>query len=331
MIFANASSQGQRATPETEERGKPATQESPKLACCLQDDAVERAIAQLEMTVQACRGAQNKLVPSPHSQKLSSAAIHLANELIREDRGKPSTPEHRSPTEDRGRTSSPAPDQRSPTEDKGKPSTPVGQRSYKDLPDSHIDVVSETPTATAPTLASESPSVCSFAMAPDLDVTDSDDEAALLAKALSLRTELRRADARLQAAIAEDSAVKLTLRESDERHRRRIDEMKEKIAKLRRDNSRLERSAQQSALEEQRLADQARSQPVRTDERIQRLVAECHRLEKENRHLGLESAAIKEELSSVRGVVAQDSRRHGPQPRQIEPYLKTGRRIHPWT
>lgn len=255
----------------------------------LQDDAVERAIAQLEMTVQACRGQQNRLVPSPSSQVFSSPALHLASELIRGDREK-------------------------------LPS-PVDQRSVPDLRDRHADAVPPTPSS----------SVALASVTATSEITDADEEGALQAEALSLRTELRRADARLQAAAAEGHAIKLIVREDDERHKLRIQEMEDAIAKLTKDNSRLERSTQQAALEEHRLADVVRSEPVRTDQVLQRLLAECHRLEKENRRVESETAAIREELSSVRGVVARDSRRHGPQPRQTESRRASLRRLQPWT
>eukprot|EP00427_Karlodinium_veneficum_P051723 CAMPEP_0169349318 /NCGR_PEP_ID=MMETSP1017-20121227/23649_1 /TAXON_ID=342587 /ORGANISM="Karlodinium micrum, Strain CCMP2283" /LENGTH=329 /DNA_ID=CAMNT_0009445439 /DNA_START=120 /DNA_END=1109 /DNA_ORIENTATION=- len=260
----------------------------------LQDDAVERAIAQLEMTVQACRGQQNRLVPSPSSQVFSSPALHLASELIRGDREK-------------------------------LPS-PVDQRSVPDLRDRHADAVPPTPSSSA-----SLGQVALASVTATSEITDTDEEGALQAEALSLRTELRRADARLQAAAAEGHAIKLSVREDDERHKLRIQEMEDAIAKLTKDNSRLERSTQQAALEEHRLADVVRSEPVRTDQVLQRLLAECHRLEKENRRVESETAAIREELSSVRGVVARDSRRHGPQPRQTESRRTSLRRLQPWT
>jgi chromosome segregation ATPase len=145
-----------------------------------------------------------------------------------------------------------------------------------------------------------------------LEDLDADVEGALQAEALTLRTELRRADARLQAAIADESAVRLAMRAGEERHRAWFLEKEEAIAKLRKDNGRLERSAQQAALEERRLADVVRAEPERTEQVLMRLQSECHRLEKENQRLESDTANIKAELSSVRDVVT--TRRNCRQP-----------------
>merc|ERR1712107_447937 len=95
-------------------------------------------------------------------------------------------------------------------------------------------------------------------------------------------TELRRADARLQGALAEVEAVAGAIREGDDKHILWLNEMENAIAKLRKDNRRLERSTQQAAMEESRLSDTIRDGPEQTQQVLANLMRECCRLEEEN-------------------------------------------------
>lgn len=152
---------------------------------------------------------------------------------------------------------------------------------------------------------------CDTGALEDPEPDDSDATARLQAEALTLRTELRRADARLQAAVAEATAVVSALRDGEERHQRWVHETEVAIAKFRKDNGRLERSTQQAVVEERRLTDVVRTEPERTELFLAQLRGECHRLEKENHRLESEVGTVRAELGSVRDVVARDKGRSG--------------------
>merc|ERR1711920_784818 len=75
-----------------------------------------------------------------------------------------------------------------------------------------------------------------------------------------------------------------------------------------------ERSLHQACVEERRLAELVRSAPDRAEDRLSELRAECQRLEQENQRLELDLNVGRVELTSVRDVVARETRRVGPPP-----------------
>jgi len=193
---------------------------------------------------------------------------------------------------------------------------PAGSAETGPAPDLDTAAPSSTLALRAACSAAAAASVAAVAAADSSTLASTsgegvDSDEALQAEALALRTELRRADARLQAATAEAQAVNTSLREGQEWHQRWLKETQASIAVLKCKNDVLERSMQQACTEERRLTDVVRAEPERTEEKLSRLRQECTRLEKENSRLESEMAEMRAELSSVREVVSKETRRGG--------------------
>jgi chromosome segregation ATPase len=141
------------------------------------------------------------------------------------------------------------------------------------------------------------------------------EEQKLHAQALTLRTELRRADARMKVALTGANAASAALRENEDEHARWMKKTEAEIAKIRRENNRLERSAQQASSQEHRLRDVLRDAPEQMQNVLIHLTDECRRLEEENHQLESDLAAMKAEFGSVRNVVTRKSHSVGTKSR----------------
>lgn len=315
-------------------------------------DEVERAIAMLEQTVQACRwksqlrqpvqisansiGASGDTAASARS-RASDRSIGLTSVASSTNAGLPL--DASSANAWVGATSSTAfvgfgaRDRHA-----ARDALPVGSTEAGPVPDLDGAAPSSTlalraacsAAAAAAACSADSSALCSkFGDGEVVDAVDADE--ALQAEALALRTELRRADARLQAATAEAASVNAALREGHEWHQRWLKETQASIAMLRCKNDVLERSMQQANNEERRLTDVVRAEPERTEEKLSRLRQECTRLEKENSRLESEMSEMRAELSSVREVVSKESKRGGPPTmnfaEQIAPALRAPFRV----
>merc|ERR1712194_791766 len=72
-------------------------------------------------------------------------------------------------------------------------------------------------------------------------------------------------------------------------------------------------------VEERRLVELVRAAPDRAEDRLAELRSECQRVEQENQRLELDLNVGRVELTSVRDVVARETRRVGPPPRAGDP------------
>merc|ERR1719221_370169 len=108
-------------------------------------------------------------------------------------------------------------------------------------------------------------------------------------------------------------------RNNVKKHQQWMQKAEAEAAKLRAENKRLERSLRQAGVEERRLVELVRAAPDRVEERLSELRAECQRVEQENQRLELDLNVGRVELTSVRDVVARESRRVGPPPRAGDP------------
>merc|ERR1712083_557228 len=130
----------------------------------------------------------------------------------------------------------------------------------------------------------------------------------------ALRVELQCAEAHLQSIGADAAAMSSAARNNAKKHQQWMQKAEGEAAKLRAENRRLERSLHQAGVEERRLVELVRAAPDRAEERLSELRSECQRLEQENQRLELDLNVGRVELTSVRDVVARETRRVGPPP-----------------
>jgi len=124
-----------------------------------------------------------------------------------------------------------------------------------------------------------------------------------------LRAELQEANVELQSAQSELAATTAAARGSCDRHVQWVRTSEAAAERLRADNERLKRSLQQAGLEEKRMAELIRTQPLRADERLRGWRANCKRLVEDNHRIEMEITQEQAELSIIRDGVARHTRR----------------------
>merc|ERR1711920_834020 len=105
-----------------------------------------------------------------------------------------------------------------------------------------------------------------------------------------------------KAVTVESNQIGAALRRSVDQHRQQVCKLQDEAASLRRENQRLERSLHQAGVEECRVAEAARAQPLHADEVLIRLRKECGTLEFENENLAVELQNGRTELACMRGA-----------------------------
>lgn len=242
------------------------------------DDAVERALAELEQTVRDCRWNPPPLIMQGapgHSTDACASTVQA------------SVPHQELPSQSHLTGS---------TEEPFDMVRPPGC-------DSHNDRARTADRSTA------EGNLGGAACGSDAETAEARAEReALEAEAEALRSELRAADLTLQAVTTEVANRRTAMRAREERHKEWLKRAESAVSKLRLDNVRLEKSEQQASQEERRLVVTIRSEPERGEEALAQLRSECSRLEMENAYLKADLEAGRAELMSVQGVVAKEAR-----------------------